>query len=166
MYTTKDICDKFGVSRETVRQWTSQFGDYLSPTATPEKGRQRNYTDGDLSVFALVSNLKSTGSTSEEITAALSAGQRGEAPIEAQVVPTSDASLTTLRRDVVQLRQELDTIKTELLMTQGENRLLKQQLDDKEKRIENLYVQLARYKVTNEQATFGNNTPNSSNEHE
>jgi DNA-binding transcriptional MerR regulator len=166
MYTTKDICDKFGVSRETVRQWTSQFGGYLSPTATPEKGRQRNYTDNDLGVFALVSNLKSTGSTSEEITAALSAGQRGEPPSEAQVASTSDSSLTTLRRDVAQVRQELDVIKTELLMTQGENRLLKQQLDEKEKRIENLYVQLARYKVTDEQTAYGNNAASSRNEHE
>ena len=119
MYTTKDICDKFGVSRETVRQWTNQFSDYLSPTATPEKGRQRNYTDKDLTVFALVSNQKSTGSTTEEISAALAAGQRATPPTEAQVVPMSDSGLATLRREVAQLRQEMDTIKTELLMIQG-----------------------------------------------
>ena len=147
MYTTKDICEKFGVSRETVRQWTTQFTDYLSPTATPEKGRQRNYTEEDLSVLALVSNQKSTGSTSEEIAAALAAGQRATPPTEAQVVPMSDSSLTTLRREVAQLRQEMDIIRTELLMIQGENRLLKTQLEDKEKRIEDLYIQLARFKV-------------------
>ena len=62
----------------------------------------------------------------------------------------SDSSLTTLRREVAQLRQEMDTIKTELLMIQGENRLLKTQLEDKEKRIEDLYIQLARFKVESE----------------
>ena len=150
MNTPKDICDKFGVSRETVRQWTNQFADYLSPTATPEKGRQRNYTEDDLHVFALVSGMKTTGSTTEEISAALASGQRGTPPTEAQVVPMSDASAATLRRDVAQLRQDLDTVRTELLLTQGENRLLKQQLEDKEKRIESLYIQLAKYKMDGE----------------
>ena len=133
-----------------MRQWTTQFSDYLSPTATPEKGRQRNYTEEDLSVFALVSGMKTTGSTTEEIGAALGSGQRGEPPTQAQVVPMSDTSAATLRREVAQLRLDLDTVKTELLMTQGENRLLKQQLEDKEKRIENLYIQLARFKADNE----------------
>ena len=146
-YTNVHISEKFGISREAARQWANQFSKYLSPSANPEQGRQRNYDDDDLAVFALVASMKAGGAKMAEIFAALESGQRGSVPVDSQIVPRSDAGINAVRRELMLKTQEAEALRTELLMTQGENRLLKVQLEQKEQRIEGLYVQLAMFKA-------------------
>lgn len=143
-YTTKEVRDKFGLSRETIRQYSNNFSAYLSPTAKPEKGQQRNFTDDDLPVLALIATMKAAGADSDTIAAALAAGQRGVVPSESQIALPSDAGSPALKRKIIHLTQEYEAAQSELLMTQGENRLLKQQLADKERAIRELYRELAR----------------------
>lgn len=143
MYTNKDISERFGISRETARLWSNQFADYLSPTATPQAGRQRNYTDDDLSVFALVASLKGEGKQNDEISAALASGQRGTVPTVGPVVPRA-TEVATLKRQLAQVVNELTDTRELLLKSEGKVELLQQQLADKESTIRQLYREIAR----------------------
>lgn len=133
MYKTNDIETIFNISHQTVKTWAAEFAGYLSPTATPEKGRQRVFTDDDLRVFALVSVFRKQGKTYEDMHAALRTGQRGDMPDvpEPSTLPANASGAVTaaLRRVAdleAQLRQEHDA----RMMTEGENRLLKQMLKE------------------------------------
>lgn len=144
MYTNVDVSEKFGISREAARQWANQFSKYLSPTANPEPGRQRNYDDDDLSVFALIASLKAQGAKVDEIFAALESGQRGTIPAETQIVPRSDAGINVVRRQLAEKQLELEVTQAALLRSEGKVELLEKQLADKERAIRDLYRELAK----------------------
>lgn len=143
MYTNKDIAERFGISRESARLWSNQFADYLSPTATPQPGRQRNYTDDDLSVFGLVASMKGEGKQNDEISAALAAGQRGTVPSSGPVVPRA-TEVATLKRQLAQVANELTDTRALLLRSEGKVELLEKQLADKEAALRALYREIAR----------------------
>ena len=104
MYQTKDVCENFNISRQTVRTWTSEFAEYLSPSATPEKGQQRNFSDEDMAVFALVHEVKQRGGTYENAHLQLKNGQRGELRTQNLPVPAeTDTHLATLRGQITRL---------------------------------------------------------------
>src|SRR4051794_16913775 len=79
-YTTRQIAALYSVSIETIRIWTLEFAEYLSPTAQPGRNKNRVYTVSDLEVLALVSELKGQGKIFSDVHLALKAGQRGAAP--------------------------------------------------------------------------------------
>ena len=79
-YTSRQIAALYSVSIETIRVWTMEFAEYLSPTAQPGKNKNRVYTIADLEVLSLVSELKRQGKVFSDIHLALRAGQRGPAP--------------------------------------------------------------------------------------
>ena len=76
-YKSADIQRLFHVSSETVRRWSQEFEEYLSPNASPGRGRARQFTLEDLEVFALVSEVKENGGTYEDAHVSLKMGQRG-----------------------------------------------------------------------------------------
>jgi DNA-binding transcriptional MerR regulator len=141
---TKDVCDKFAVSRETVRGWSQQFQAYLSPGANPEKGSQRVYSDDDLSVFALIATMRNEGASADTIAAALASGQRGIAPTESQIALPADAGTPALKRKIIHLVQELEDTRALLLKSEGKVELLQQQLGEKEAALRALYREIAR----------------------
>ena len=100
-YTTQQIADLFGVSDQTIREWSERFAFYLSPSANPGKKKARLYTPQDLQVLSLVSQMKTRRMDYEEIEASLQAGQRGEAP---EITP---GELSTLQSNEIQRRLTL-----------------------------------------------------------
>jgi len=146
--TTKDVAQRFGVSPDTVRIWTTQFSAYLSPTASPEKGRQRNFTEEDMEILALIAAMKGQGSKFDEIAASLSAGSRGTVPDT--IIPRTTVTTTEVRRQLQQVEQALNETTQELFKTQGENRLLKEQLQQRDTRITELVEENARLKIQRE----------------
>ena len=80
VYSSRQTATIFGVALETIRNWADEFQDYLSPTATPGRGKHRMYTLDDLSVFSLVDDLKKQGMTYIDIHVSLKNGQRGQPP--------------------------------------------------------------------------------------
>ena len=79
-YTSRQIAALYSVSIETIRVWTMEFAQYLSPTAQPGRNKNRVYTVADLEVLSLVSELKRQGKVFNDIHLSLQAGQRGTAP--------------------------------------------------------------------------------------
>lgn len=108
-YTTQQIADLFGVSDQTIREWSERFALYLSPSANPGKKKARLYSQQDLQVLSLVSQMKTRRMEYNEIEASLQAGQRGEAP---EITP---GELSTLQSNEIQRRL---TIQIEYLQRQ------------------------------------------------
>lgn len=78
MATVSTIVDLFGISKHTVRSWSSEFAHYLSAGASPKPGQKRVYDDADLGVFALIAHLRQQNASYAEIHDALASGQRIE----------------------------------------------------------------------------------------
>ncbi|MBZ0300997.1 MAG: MerR family transcriptional regulator [Anaerolineae bacterium] len=158
MYQTKDIVERFGVSPQTVRTYADEFSHYMSPTANPPTGQQRNFTDEDLEVFSLVVQLKRQGFTYESIHAALASGQRGDLlqdvdfAKEAASPPSREQnSVIALRKELVALREihetEVQELRTERDKAVGQAEAYKEQLQTRETQIENLNEKIIELRV-------------------
>lgn len=138
MYTTSHLTNLFNVSHQTVKNWCKEFADYLSPTATPPANRQRQFTDDDLMVLALVAELKGAGATFEDIHAALAVGQRGDLPDTMAITTTEPALLITLRQRVTALETDLAALRAANQQQTGQIDLLKQMLAEAQQTIRQL----------------------------
>ncbi len=79
-YTSRHAVILYKVTAETIRSWTEEFSDYLSPTANPGKGRHRIFSDEDMQVFAYIQERKKQGAVFDQIHAELANGNRGNIP--------------------------------------------------------------------------------------
>lgn len=144
-YTTKDIAAIFKVSHQAVKTWARQFADYLSPTARPEEGKRRIFTDADMRVFALVRERTQRGDNFKDVHYALKSGQRGDVPaIAAQIVAGSPQQVELLDQEIQILRERIKTLETDRDMALGQVKLLEKQLAEKEQLIRQLYQDNAR----------------------
>lgn len=143
-YTTKQLYTAFGVSHQTVKNWATHFKDYLSPTATPERERQRIYTDDDVRVLELVNRLKKSGQTYEMIGAALGAGQRGELPeMESRLAPISNATaLAIAAQRVADLEAMLLDERLKNARLEGKVETLEKMLDKAQEQVYQLRMKL------------------------
>ena len=120
---SKQVADIFGFAESTVRNWSAEFAEYLSPTATPGDRKKRDFTPEDLSVFALVAEFKQNKATYEDIHLALKMGQRGKPPdisedqlrLIAATEGEKRASLeiVSLQRHITDLTEMLHTARAE-----------------------------------------------------
>ena len=54
MKTISELAHLIGVDRWTIKKWGAEFSEYLSASANPRKGEQRQYTEKDIRVLALI----------------------------------------------------------------------------------------------------------------
>lgn len=121
-----DIARLFRVSGQTVRQWSIEFAEHLSPTANPGRNRTRSYTEDDLAVFALIADMKARGRVYHDIHTALSIGQRGELPSQETIrrrnrfeeellklQSATDHELALARERLEQTQQQLEHAETD-----------------------------------------------------
>lgn len=153
MYTTKHAQILYRVaSSQTIRNWAKEFADYLSPTATPEKGGTRHFTLEDMKVFALIAEYSNENKSFTDIHVALQSGARGDAPTvepedldglaagEIEMQLTSELDKT--RALANELEAELASIKEKFEPIKEENIRLQAQLEDRDSRIEQLTKQI------------------------
>jgi len=86
MATTGDLVDQFGVTKQTIRSWTAEFAEHLSPLANPPKGGKRIYEDDDVRVMAAVAQLRQAGRSFADIHGELSEGKR----VDPEEVPSKE----------------------------------------------------------------------------
>ncbi len=137
-YTTRHLQTFFGISHQTAKNYAAEFAAYLSPSATPEPNRQRHFTDEDLTVLALVVEMKRSGAVFEDIHAALRAGQRGDLPQDTAMIPAPGAAMLLLQEKVMALSQRISDLERETAMKDGQIALLKEQLADANREIRKL----------------------------
>ena len=116
-YTSRHLATLFGVTIETIRLWTIEFADYLSPTARPGTNKTRLYSQADLEVMTLVAEFKAQNRTYTEIHATLKSGQRGEPKVQSPDDITDLASSTREQRlalEVERLHRQLAEVRHEL----------------------------------------------------
>ena len=78
MFTPKQVADSLNLSSTTIRNYSRLWADYLSPSANPQAGQGRLYTEDDLAVMATIAALRENQATADQIRETLDAGQRIE----------------------------------------------------------------------------------------
>ena len=76
MATVSEVAKFLGVDREKVKQWAKEFAEYLSLTAQPAKGQERQFSEADLRVLAVVANHLELGNDSDDVHYALNTGEQ------------------------------------------------------------------------------------------
>lgn len=122
-YNSKQISDLCDISLETVRVWSEQFSEYLSPTANPGRRRTRQFTEEDMQVIVLVADMKKQAHTFNDIHASLKSGQRIDvtellAKLDEQTeetdTPTTDLIKSKSITSLPMLQAEYDKLLTKL----------------------------------------------------
>jgi DNA-binding transcriptional MerR regulator len=157
-YTTGQVMAIFSISRETVRNWSSEFAAFLSDSSKPGKGKHRVFSDEDMRVFALAGDLRRQGATHETIIANLASGQRGTPPqmdFTALAKTEQHQQIAFLQSTVMRLEAEraeaverAHMLEKQSNEAQGQVKLLKEQLAEKEARIFELQKQIARLETS------------------
>jgi len=128
MTTTKQAANRAGIGVSTVRHYAREWSDYLSPSATPEAGETRQYTEDDIAVFRTIKTLRDQGANTEDIKAALDAGDRYEPltppPTEADIPQEANqaenrpdralATVELLERFVKPYQDRIDALEAKL----------------------------------------------------
>jgi DNA-binding transcriptional MerR regulator len=69
----KELAQLLGVTSNTIRRWCDEFHKYLTPTASPPKGKQRVLAEHDQRVLHYVAVARDAGQPVETIVARLDA---------------------------------------------------------------------------------------------
>ena len=89
MFTPKQVADSLNLSSTTIRNYSRLWSEYLSPSANPQAGQGRLYTEDDLAVMATIAALRDRQATADQVREALDAGQRLE-PVPPPEVERAD----------------------------------------------------------------------------
>src|SRR4051812_25634270 len=65
----KQVANRIGKHENTVRNWSRQFAEFLSPA--PAKGEHRHFTDDDGRILGFITRLSDTGMQYEDIRSAI-----------------------------------------------------------------------------------------------
>lgn len=143
IYTTKQLYSVFKVSHQTIKNWTKDFADWLSPTALPDTGRKRVFTEDDVRVFDLVKRMKGEGKFNPDIKAALGAGQRGEIPmIPLELSAPQSTALAIALQQVEDLTAMLEEAKKREAALELQVEVLEKMLYKAQKRVVQLELAL------------------------
>lgn len=108
----------FGVSANTVRNWSRWHGNHLDDAATPGPGATRLFSARDVQVLKQVNELRNHGMTTDEINERLASMRfpivtEDEADVEAEFSPPAPTErhtepLAPLLQNVVDQRTRID----------------------------------------------------------
>jgi DNA-binding transcriptional MerR regulator len=163
MNTTK-LAKLINVSPDTVRRWTNDYRDYLSPTGAPVKGQTRVLTPHDMAVLAHIAVLRDTGLSHEEVTRRLDdllAGDWQDLPPsphewldETETVAVAEAAeraremvtIAALQSELRHTQQALEAAQARAESLQGELDALRAQQDASQETIHGLEIEVERAK--------------------
>lgn len=124
------------VSTQTIRDWSDRYAEFLSPSARPEKGEIRDFTEDDIRVLLTIKRDADRRLTPEEMIRILQSGDRVAEipdPVESEEeVPASEhamalAKINALQRELSIIREEHNREVNRLL---DENKELKTDRDE------------------------------------
>lgn len=81
MATVSEVARLLGVEPVKVKRWANQFAEYLSLTARPAKGRERQFTEADLRVLAVAAEHLEFGNDEDDVHHALNCGRQYDEPL-------------------------------------------------------------------------------------
>ena len=75
----QEVAARLEVSPSTLRRWSDEFSEFLSPEADSSEGKQhRRYSDEDLATFMSIKGLMTDGLTYDQVRQRLVEQQRGK----------------------------------------------------------------------------------------
>lgn len=81
MATVSEAARFLGVEPDKVKRWAKEFAEYLSLTAQPGKGKERQFSEADLRVLAVVAEHLELGNDADDVHFALNSGQQYSEPL-------------------------------------------------------------------------------------
>ncbi len=81
MATVSDVARFLGVDRDKVKRWAKEFAEYLSLTAQPAKGQERQFSEADLRVLAVIAEHLELGNDADDVHYALNSGRQYDEPL-------------------------------------------------------------------------------------
>lgn len=147
-YTTQQVARRLNITGETVRARSTEFKQFLSPTANPPQGRARLYTEQDLRVMTLINAMKAQGAQFDDIHLALSNRKPDELPdldeTNASILPMNDRGrISALQAQLAEWQSLATDLTQQLSKTEGKVELLKEQLQEVTEKNERLIAELA-----------------------
>ena len=127
-----EVAKSFNIDPQTVREWSEQFSEFLSPEANPPKGATRYYSQDDVVTLAFVYRSRRGDATFDEIREAMSLGQhRLTMP---NLVPPPDSGLGGLGRslDLVRPSDDSEKLRGQLEAVTGERDYLREALKNEQ----------------------------------
>lgn len=144
-YQNKHIQAMFNISPASVRNWANDFSEYFSPSANPPTGQTRLFTDDDLKVFATIHRLKfESNLTIEEINEHLDTGNLDDAPIDIPSDLLDIAGSSAVQLIIAKMENFEQRIKA---LETGGSADLKEQIERKDERIEQLAQEIGKMKA-------------------
>lgn len=144
-----EIAELFDIDPQTLRNWCSQFAEFLSVSAKPQDGSHRRFDESDLSVFSLVASMRGDGMKLDEIYAALKNNQRGTPPSAGELAlrHNPDMALAVMRGRMMELQTEnmrlMDEVER-LRDTASNNKMLESMLVKAQEEIARLNREIGR----------------------
>jgi DNA-binding transcriptional MerR regulator len=90
----QEVAARLEVSPSTLRRWSEEFAEFLSPQADSSEDKQhRRYSDEDLAALITVKGLMADGLTYDQVREQLSDQQTGGTPDGPGSMVTTDAAL-------------------------------------------------------------------------
>jgi DNA-binding transcriptional MerR regulator len=90
----QDVAGRLEVSPSTLRRWSEEFSEFLSPEADSSEGKQhRRYSDEDLATLITVKGLMADGLTYDQVRERLVQIDSGEMPAGPGSMVPSDPAL-------------------------------------------------------------------------
>jgi DNA-binding transcriptional MerR regulator len=118
-----EVCAQLAVSASTLRAWSTEFKDYLSPAAQVEPApghAHRRYTAADVEVLARIGQLLHLGHRCDEVKCLLAPPARSEEHADAPSARKEDveqqARLCSLEDALRQARRHIDSLEEEAIV--------------------------------------------------
>jgi len=90
----QEVASRLEISPSTLRRWSEEFSEFLSPEADSSEGKQhRRYSDEDLAALITVKGLMAEGLTYDQVRERLSEQPAGKKPDSPGSMVTTDAAL-------------------------------------------------------------------------
>jgi len=146
-YSTGAVGKFFDVSRETIRQWAIEYGDYLSPGANPAKGAYRQFTEDDMTVFAYIVQAKSGGLSPDDIAINLKNGERAEPTADmGSLKPSAErpSQIAAYQKELERVNAKVAELETQQQRDSAKIELLHAELQKARERIDQLNREIGR----------------------
>ena len=75
MASVAEVARLVGVEPAKVKRWAKEFEEYLSLAARPGKGQERQFSEADLRVLAVVADHLELGNDADDVRYALNSGE-------------------------------------------------------------------------------------------
>lgn len=136
------------VHADTVRRWTHEYRQFMSPTATPGKGKTRQLVDNDLAVLAYIAHVREQDMSPDEIRGRLMEMQHDgwrdlpRVPEEWTLDSDDDSMPVALAAERASAIAQVAVLQTELQHVRAGLESTQQALEEAQQKVENLQTEI------------------------